>query len=684
MPGTRSCHDRRSYGVRLVFSRILVQSHGHRCMASVLLVNKQHMNHRGIIRTQRFSGRFVLSTTILTACVFALLSLSPRPAFALAKWTIITVMGAEYADMKERLLDTGSTDDVNVLVMHSNEGTNMDVYRLLKDPNSSHPIGQCCPNNQGPCCQAQDIPLSTIGIQGTSVNAYNVNKLYQYAQQKYPAERYLLIMRGHMLTARLLNSDVGRGNGIGVTELADILRQFVQRNGGKKVDVLNIGLCLGGNIDWSYAMAPYVNYYVGSPQYSVSPIAMRWRVYRWVRDIIEKPTISSRSVATNIVNIFKETSTYCSNAGHNCSKARDGIPWTAAAYDLSQAPVMQRTMREFVCSMLSNYDGGPVSTAYNRATKYGISILMPESGRRDLKHFMTLLRANLRDANKQAAIDSYLNAQSKYVIKSIFESGYYNNESHGIAAFFDLGKYANAQEIGPWQLESLWKVLLDKHNRMGGLPSPSKIVIDASTTEIAVGKSLTLVTRGFANGFGATCALPGIKWSVDKSDVASLSSTTSNPVSLKAIRAGTVRVRATYSGMSAETNFAVKSTVAAPPSDTTDADGDPAPDDDGDPTTRPTDDVEGNPATDGDPDNEDPNATLPIATPEPEDPENSSGVDIIELSAEDKRLRALATDGCNCTLSGRSTSTAPWIAALVLGAFLGLRRMPQRSRKPHA
>ncbi len=602
--------------------------------------------------------------SILLGSACALLWLTPRTSLAAAKWTVGVFIGADYPDVQERLRDTGASDDVNVVVLHSIEGLRMSAYKLLKDPNAaSHPAGQCCPNDQGPCCDIQNIPLQNIpGLRAPRITAANMDAFYKYLQTTYPAEHYLLVNRGHMTkTQRMLNSDQGGGEGLTVVEYANLLKAFVDRQGGRKIDVVVNGFCIGGNADWSYAFTPYVDYHVASPNFSSPPIAMRWRIYRWSRELIEKPTETARTISGRIVDIFADTNTYCRQSGHYCSLADQGNYWTSSAYNASRAPALAKAVRNFVCTQLDGFDQGAIQRSVQRTARYGYAP-WHNSARYDLEGLLINLKAELAsNPTKIAAIDALLAAHDKYVYRYVYEKpengrpGFTEGQANGMAVFLERN-YGIPEEIGPFQIESLWKAFVDRYTGSGALPKPTGVTIEPTQTEIGVGQTTNLTARGSSTQYPIMCGLPSIAWTVDNPNVASLSDPAVNPVVVTGKSAGVATIRATYSGMTAEFSVTVKAEPVPPPAPEEGEEGD-----------------EG----EGHADPEVPVGTGGIDEPVPTgNPTGTGG-----SSGKKNKANALAgDDGCNCRVVPRpNTNLAAWGLALSLLCTLGLRRRYPRN-----
>ncbi len=584
-------------------------------------------------------------------------------ANAKSAWTVIVVLGAEYADLRENLQETGSSDDVNVVVLHSDESVRADAYRVLKDTNASHPKGQCCPGGVKPCCGVENIPLSAFQMNSPRINKENVGKFFKYAQENYPAEHYLISFRGHTTDESILNSDQGGGQGITMAELGDVLRDFTTQH-GKKIDVLNIGLCWGGNVDFAYAVSPYVQYYVGTPQRSSVPIAMRWRIYRWSREVIENPAITARTLAGKIVDIFTQTTEYCVNAGHGCSLAsREGIFWTSTAVTASKMPTFINAMKDMACTLSeTGFPRDAAQAAVNESAKY--------NPRTDLKHYLMNVRKRLTNPAQQAAVDAAMTAYSDMILKWAFEPGGYGGNAYGLSTFTPP-RLPDPTKIGTYQSASMWHAYIAGMTGQNFPKTTIGLAVDTPKLDLKVGSKREIVARGVTEWYGPSCRAQGVQWTVDNPAIVKIVSAATNPVAIEAVGPGTATVRATANGKSAD----VLVTVATP-----------APADAG--AGQPTDEagVPLDPGTDDIVDEEslDPSGTgtglNPDGTGASPLPPQLPGTSKAEISTTGRNRRGLAPgeeDSWNCTASSRPTNHA----ALASLALMGLAMVARRWRK---
>ncbi len=484
---------------------------------------------------------------------------NPGSALA-AKWTVATILVGEYAEMETRLRTTGSSDDVNVVVLHYKSQGNAVAYKLLKDAAASHPPGQCCPNGEATCCDIESIPLSSIGIDGT-VSASAVTKFYQYLAKNFPADHYLLGLRGIPGYTRVLAGiSLPRVEGITIVELNSAMKTLVDARGGKKVDLLVAGFCTSGNLDWAYGVSPYVDYYVGSPQFTDPPVAMRWRIYRWAREVIENPSISSRDLASKVVDLFALTTSECEDS-KGCSNAPKQ-PWACVAVETAKLPAVAAAVKDVVCAVLPSVTSS-MHKSVLAATTLNCSTRTP---RYDMASYFMNLKTKVTDAAALAAIDRVIAAHDASIVNFKHEPGYNDGKAFGYSFYATSDQFigggqilGDPSEIGNWQIDSLWKAYMAKvGNSASALPAATGMVIDPAAVDLGVGDRASLTARGVSSEYPSMCALPSVTWSAESlNGVAVLDSTSANPAALTGKQPGTGVLKASASGFSAQTRVTV-------------------------------------------------------------------------------------------------------------------------------
>jgi MYXO-CTERM domain-containing protein len=494
------------------------------------------------------------------------------------EWTAILLMSATYLDMDDKLAWTGASDDVNVVVLHDNDGNGLDAYRMLPDTNPVHPIGECCPGTETDCCGSEPLPLSAMGVSAFDYiyEPWVLPGFFDYVVDHFPARHYLISLRGQMNGPMLLQHN-GGGGGMTIGELASALATITNRT-GTKIDVVNFGFCFGAVVDWAYDLRGEAQYLTASANYTNPPVASRWRLYMWVRELMRDPLLTARELALLIPEDFAVTSDYCIAAGHECLNTNppnldivsgQDEPWTASAIDLGAVEGLAAATRDLVCALVADYAGtGPdFEAALANSCHYGAGY-WAEYKRPDLLSLAQELAANAADpAVRQAAL-ALGSAVDGAVIANRFQQSppppsggtwFGGGEAFGLTAFVPsepaLDRYE--QGFGSFQLASNWRLLVE--TRLGVASwSVDGLTIEPSSIDATVGDEITVAARATSSAYGVLCPIP-VDWdTADLLNVGELQSD-ANPSVFRALLAGRGTLRAQLGATIASIPITVRS-----------------------------------------------------------------------------------------------------------------------------
>lgn len=213
--------------------------------------------------------------------------------------------------------------------------------------------------------------------------------------------------------------------------------------------------------------------YVGTPQFTNPPVAVRWRVYLWAREVVEKPSISSRQLASKVVDLFALTTTDCIENSIGCSKPPDE-PWTSVAIESAKLPAVAAAVKDAVCAVLPSVTSAIHKSVLAATTLY-CSTFTP---RYDMASYFMNLKDKVSDPAAKAAIDRVLEAQHASIVNWKYEPGYYDDKAYGYS-FYTSKNLGAVSEIGPWQIDSLWQAYMAK-------VSGSASVLPTATGSLAV------------------------------------------------------------------------------------------------------------------------------------------------------------------------------------------------------
>jgi len=373
-----------------------------------------------------------------------------------AAWTVINILAGDYIYFEERMESVGASVDVNVLVLKDPSGVgDTFAYRL--------PIGP------GPRI---NIPLSAFipgaGNELDIASAYNLDRFLAYAQANYPADHYLISVRCDMNFFTFLR-DHDEDTGIMMTEFEPVLENFVNRNGGDKIDLLNMGFCLSAAAEWMDISKSYADIFVGSENFTNEPVASYWRNYRWVYALQQNPAMTARALAEEMVRVFMST-------GYTTWDSDE--PSTISAIDLSQMTAWKTAFTSVVNYINSHWAscGDEFAEAMYQAELFGTY------WRRDIPHLFEILYSISADNGLRSRIQTLANATSTMVFANsahLFRNA--NGVMMPVLSYDDWHSWAQNYYIeayGPFADETGFSNLMDR------IPDPASIVSGLLITEI--------------------------------------------------------------------------------------------------------------------------------------------------------------------------------------------------------
>lgn len=354
-----------------------------------------------------------------------------------AKWTFMVYMAGDNnlydagdADLEE-MAKVGSNEDLNVVVEFDNAGQlGTNRYFIQK--------------------KRENEPVESLGETDCG-DPEVLNDFISWTVDRYPAERYALILWNHgggweptemdriardlramhynsreagTLSAsqmkkslfrttvkkilgrkssyeRAICSDDGSGHSLDTIELGNVLSRTADTI-GKPLDVLGMDACLMSNLEVAYQVAPYVNYIIASEEEEPN---QGWP-YESVLNIlaerpdIEVPEFSARSVEAYI-NYYKNLN-------------QTGV--TQSAFDLSRVKEASKTLNLVGGALINHMPDAAIEIwkAQRKSIKFFRDTLW------DINHFLKELSAisssdEVKDAAMQAR-DVFKAGRDKFVI----------------------------------------------------------------------------------------------------------------------------------------------------------------------------------------------------------------------------------------------------------------------------
>ena len=341
-----------------------------------------------------------------------------------AKWTFMVYMAGDNnlsdagdTDLEE-MMKVGSTKDVNVVVEFDNAGElGTNRYFIQKG--------------------SEIDPVESLGETDCG-DPQVLNNFISWTVDRYPAERYALILWNHgggweptemdriarglrprnynsreagtlsgsqmkkslfrtsikeILSKnssyeRAICSDDGSGHSLDTIELGNVLSKTKDII-GKRLDVLGMDACLMSNLEVAYQAAPYVDYIVASEEEEPN---QGWPYESVLSILADRPDIDVPEFAIRSVNAYIDY-----------YKKIDKIDVTQSAFDLSRVKEASKTLNLVSSALIDHMPDAATEIwkAQNKSKKFFRNTLW------DINHFLKELSAitssnEVRDAAMQA------------------------------------------------------------------------------------------------------------------------------------------------------------------------------------------------------------------------------------------------------------------------------------------
>lgn len=341
-----------------------------------------------------------------------------------AKWTFMVYMAGD-----NNLSDAGDTDLEEMMKVGSNENVNV----VVEFDNA----GELGTNRYFIQKGSENEPVESLGETDCG-DPEVLNDFISWTADRYPAERYALILWNHgggweptemdriarslrpkyynsreagTLSAsqmkkslfrtsvkkildrsssyeRAICSDDGSGHSLDTIELGNVLSKTVDTM-GKPLDVLGMDACLMSNLEVAYQAAPYVNYIIASEEEEPN---QGWPYESVLSILAEKPDIDVPGFAARSVNAYID---YYKKAGQT------GV--TQSAFDLSRVKEASKTLERVGGALIDHMPDAATEIwkAQRKSIKFFRGTLW------DINHFLKELSAisssnEVKDAAMQA------------------------------------------------------------------------------------------------------------------------------------------------------------------------------------------------------------------------------------------------------------------------------------------
>lgn len=176
----------------------------------------------------------------------------------------------------------------------------------------------------------------------------------KFSVDKYPAEKYMLVVWNHGAGWPGIAYDDESGNGISMPQLLssieDVSEHLKETQNKEKLDIVNMDACLMAMLEVGYQLKDHVGFLVGSQD--VEPGAgMPYGDY--MGPLVKHPEMSARALSRNMVEKFVKSYT---TKGSQASRHWGGNAVTQSALDLTQVAKVKVSLDK-LANLIMEQDG---------------------------------------------------------------------------------------------------------------------------------------------------------------------------------------------------------------------------------------------------------------------------------------------------------------------------------------
>ncbi len=277
-----------------------------------------------------------------------------------------------------------------------------------------------------------------------------------WAVQKYPAQKYALVMSDHGggWTGGFSDMSTSSYSDLSIPEIGFALEQIRQNTGMDKFEMIGFDACLMGQIEVFGSLYPYSNYMVASEE--VEP-GYGWSYAAWLQQLAQNPSVNGEGLSQAIVSTYVTNDVLLSGGRASSDEiAQEESTTTLSAVESARVPDVIGAMNGFT-SAITVLDQTRVAEARTYTRSY-FSLFGEEVSPSfiDLGNFAEVL-TTLTDetAVEQAAVQLRTAIDSAVVAE---KHGINMSGSNGIAFHFpdsDLYYYTEFNaEFPPYYAES--------------------------------------------------------------------------------------------------------------------------------------------------------------------------------------------------------------------------------------
>jgi hypothetical protein len=214
------------------------------------------------------------------------------------KWTVMVLMGADNLEREADLTDYAEADLQEMEAVGSKHSLLNIVVQIHRKPELGGPTRYYVRNSSEGGRQELSNLEDQVPRQTISGGAKLLQQFVSWAQAKYPADHYLLVLWGHAYRLAF-NRDASDGLALDFPELSHVLQATNKRN--EKLDIVGFDSCAMSMIEGAYQLRDVAKFLV-APQ--VTDPLPGWPYDRILETIHRDPNVGPTDLGRAIVSRF--------------------------------------------------------------------------------------------------------------------------------------------------------------------------------------------------------------------------------------------------------------------------------------------------------------------------------------------------------------------------------------------
>lgn len=396
----------------------------------------------------------------------------PPEAPARAKWTLMFYSDADN-DLEEsamndlrQLLKLGSSPQVHLVMLCDRSELDSGVEGY-----SNERIFNRDPWDQALLLSIGKESLETLEDWGEQnmADPETLERFVKVAQERFPAERYALIIGNHGSGWEGVCSDDSAQDEDDQLTLEDLSGALADI---PRLDVLGFDACLMATVETAVTLAPRARYMVASEE--LEPV-LGWDYASIARLVIERPDIDGPALCKIILTSYQRSFQRDANA----EVRAEGESLTLSALDLDRVSAVQAALQKLSLLAASKLevDGRPywlvLAAARSQSEEYGSDEGEDGSSAFDLLNLAEEIAARAPDRETREAAAELSTAVQECTLDSV--RGPARPQANGLSIFFpnDEELLADYLEIPGWQAATAWPSTLVEFVKIARLKPPT-------------------------------------------------------------------------------------------------------------------------------------------------------------------------------------------------------------------